>query len=148
MPIPRFEVPSGAINGANTVFTVSVPYLMGSTAVFVNGMLMRADYDDGWLETDPSAGQVTLKVAPLALDVVQIFFLDTSPRSAEEEVTPIYGRVAGEEDLSARMEVEDLTEGMVEDETQLAGSLLDDDLFGVIQDEVQISGQIYVCEES
>lgn len=143
MPIPRFEVPSGAINGANTVYTVSVPYIMGSTAVFLNGMLMRPDYDDGWIETDPAGGQVTLKVAPQVLDVVQIFFLDTSPRNVEEEVTPIRGVVVAEEEIAGRFEEEDLTLGVVEDESVLVGLISEDAWLGVLESEFELHGQLF-----
>ena len=47
MPIPRFEVPVGAVDGANTVYTTSVPYQAGSTAVFLNGLLLRPDLAAG-----------------------------------------------------------------------------------------------------
>jgi hypothetical protein len=143
MPIPRFEVPSGAINGTNMVFTVSVPYLMGSSAVFINGMLMRPDYDDGWIETDPAVGEVTLKVAPLVLDVVQIFFLDTSPRNVEEEVTPIRGVVVAEEEMAGRFEEEDLTLGMVEDESALIGLISEDAWVAVLETEFELRGQLF-----
>jgi len=83
MPLPHFEVPSGAIDGVNRVFTVSQPYRPGTTAVFLNGLLLRADYPDGWDETDPSTGEVTLKEPPrvtkITPDVVQVFYIDLSP---------------------------------------------------------------------
>lgn len=106
MPSPRFEVPSGTIDGVNTVFTVSRPYRAGSTAVFLNGALQERNLDDGWLETDPTAGTVTLKEAPRSVgvcpDVVQVFFIDTSPSLPETEVTKIRGRIRQQRVLRGR----------------------------------------------
>ncbi len=99
MASPRFEVLSGTIDGANTVFTVSIPYKPDSSAVFINGALMRIDLDDGWTESDPAAGEVTLNEAPRVgpsgggdPDVLQMFFLDTSPASLD---TTIVERICG-----------------------------------------------------
>jgi hypothetical protein len=76
MATPHFEVPAGDVDGVNTVFTVAAPYRPGSTALFLNGQLKRADYDDGWTESNPETGEVTLAEAPLTDDVVQVFYLD------------------------------------------------------------------------
>lgn len=87
MPLPHFEVPVGVIDGANVVFNVSQPYKPGTTAVFLNGLLLRADYPDGWTESDPATGEVTLKEPPretkVTPDVVQVFYIDTSPAVLE-----------------------------------------------------------------
>lgn len=107
MPVPRFEVPVGVINGLNTVFTVSRPYLPGTTAVFLNGLLQEKSLDDGWLETDPSGGIVTLKEAPrssgLSPDVVQIFFIDTTPALPETQIFKLRGRLRQSKPLRAIM---------------------------------------------
>lgn len=107
MPVPRFEVPSGAVDGVNTVYTVSVPYQGGSTAVFINGLLMERTLDDGWTETDPGAGTVTLKEAPRSIgacpDVIQVFFLDTSPVLPESVVERLRGRLRLVHSLEARL---------------------------------------------
>lgn len=76
MAVPRFEVPAGAIDGVNTLFTVSTAYQASSTAVYINGQLKDKDNDDGWIETSPLTGLVTLKEAPLTGDTVHIFFID------------------------------------------------------------------------
>jgi hypothetical protein len=57
-------------------------YTPGSTAVFLNGQLKRPSSTgilDGWVETSPILGTVTLDEAPLTDDVVQVFYLDTNP---------------------------------------------------------------------
>lgn len=79
--IPHFEIPTGAIDGMNTVYTVSMAYTPGTVAVFINGQLKRPSgvgILDGWVETDPVLGIVTLDEAPLTNDVVQVFYLDTN----------------------------------------------------------------------
>jgi hypothetical protein len=79
------------------IFVVSMPYGPGTTAVFINGMLMERSLDDGWHETDPDAGIVTLKEAPRGTgngpDVIQIFFIDRSPPLPEAACVKIRGIV-------------------------------------------------------
>lgn len=91
MPLPRFEVVTGTINGVNTTFFTSVPYLAGTLAAFLNGQLKRADLDDGWIETNPSIGAFDYKEPPVTDDVVQAFYLDTSAALPQEEVFGLRG---------------------------------------------------------
>jgi hypothetical protein len=127
MPSPRFEVPSGVIDGVNTVYTVSRPYRPGSTAVFLNGALQERNLDDGWFETDPSAGTVTLKEAPRSIglcpDVLQIFFIDTSPALPETEVTRIKGRVRTTPRLTGRLRDAQALQGRVAAASRLTGRM-------------------------
>lgn len=108
MAIPRWEVASGVIDGVNTVFTVSVAYIPGTTSVHLNGQLKRADLDDGWTESVPASGQITLKNAPKAIgdevDVVQVFYLDTSPDTQEIRVLrSIVGRLSTTGEIHGRL---------------------------------------------
>lgn len=103
MALPHFEVASGPIDGVNQVFTVSVGYAVGSTAVFLNGQLKRVDFADGWVESNPAGGEVTLDQAPLVGDVVQMFFLDMSPALPGEEVTPLFGIIDEIDELSGQL---------------------------------------------
>ena len=94
MPSPRFEVPAGLVNGVNKVFTLSMPYGPGTTAVFLNGLLQERSLDDGWFETDPDAGTITLKEAPRSSgmpDVIQVFFIDRSPQLPEAACVHLKG---------------------------------------------------------
>lgn len=103
MATPRFEVALGVSDGVNLVFfTPTAPYLPGSVAVFLNGQLKRADFMDGWAETNPVTGEVTLLIAPLPAafgnppDVVQIFYLDTATPPAvtpDTEITVLHAVV-------------------------------------------------------
>jgi hypothetical protein len=149
MPSPRFEVLSGAINGVNLVFTASVPYGPGTTAVYLNGQLLNPSLPmPAWLETSPAAGTVTfdpLCHIPRPGDVVQMFFLDTSPRAVEEEVTPLQGRIVVEaEVLGLLLEENALSGAVVDTESVVAGMILDDDLLlGMLQEEAQLQGQLF-----
>lgn len=87
MALPIIEVPSGAVDDSNVIFTTSQPYVAGTLSVFVNGLLFRADWADGWTETDPAAGTVTLKIAPMTGDSVQVYFIPAVGGMAETSVT-------------------------------------------------------------
>lgn len=147
MPAPRFEVPAGAIDGVNTVFTVSVPYKAGTTAVFLNGLLLRADLDDGWTETDPAAGEVTLKEAPRAIgdcpDVVQVFFIDTSPVLPGEVVERLRGRLRLVEALEGRLRQDEALRGSLDAEGALEGRVQPEPaLHGTVESEVVLKGRL------
>ena len=107
----RFEVPSGTIDGINTVYTVSVPYVRDSTAVWLNGILLRRDLDDGWVESNPNTGEITLNEPPLStgpcLDVLQVFFKDTAPPLPETVVEQIFGTISDELEVSGVLSQED-----------------------------------------
>ena len=108
MSQPRFEVAAGAINSVNKTFVVSTPYVPNTTAVFLNGKAYRRDWDDGWFETNPLLGIVTLKEPPIPGDVVQIFFTDAASTGAlEEECIPLHGTIREIEGLrGVQIEVE------------------------------------------
>jgi hypothetical protein len=153
MPEPRFEIPAGAIDGANTIFTVSQPYRPGSTAVFLNGQLKTQALDDGWAETNPATGVVTLNEAPRGSpgcpDVVQIFYIDTSPVLPETVVdTRLVGVIRAVGALEAEIVSTGLLGGVVGDSAVgLQAEVLDvDRLRGVVQDGEALQGEIIgVC---
>lgn len=105
MSQPRLEVPAGAIDGLNTTFTVAFPYAPNTTAVFVNGVLQRKDFTDGWVETSPSTGVVTLNIAPETGDTVQIYYIDGLAPSTEvcEVVNVLFGRIQDRTSLIGRL---------------------------------------------
>jgi hypothetical protein len=150
MPIPRFEVPSGTIDGVNTVFTTVAPYQAGTTAVFLNGVLLRPDLDDGWTETDPAAGTLTLKEAPrdtpICPDVLQVFYLDTSPQLPETVLERLKGRLSLSNDLTGRLSGSEPLSGVVEAPGGLAGSLGGDiPVRGAIEPVVALVGRLESC---
>jgi hypothetical protein len=101
VPSPHFEVPAGAIDGANVVFTTSVAYQAGSTVIFVNGLLRQRTLDDGWIETDSIHGIVTLKIPPIGGDTIQIFFTDTLASPDAVELTALAGAIEDADEVSA-----------------------------------------------
>jgi hypothetical protein len=75
-----FEVPTGALDGVNETFVVAHPYAPGSTAVFLNGLLLHGGSSPEWLESDPVHGVVTLVEAPHSGDVIQIYYYAFLPQ--------------------------------------------------------------------
>lgn len=149
MPLPHFEVPSGVIDGANLVFNVSQAYKPGTTAVFLNGLLLRADYTDGWTESDPGTGEITMKEPPrvtkITPDVVQVFYIDLSPDTLEativcrlegrlEELGSIEGHLVPLEPLRGSMDVSGGLEARLEPETGLRAELEE---YGTIEGQLE-----------
>lgn len=60
----QYDDAIGNINGINTIFYVNFPYQPGSVREFLNGQLISADDDDGFIETDPSSGEIQTKIPP------------------------------------------------------------------------------------
>lgn len=150
MPIPRFEVPSGVIDGVNTVFNVSVPYQPGTTAVYLNGLLQEPSLDDGWTETDPLTGEITLKEAPKSIgdcpDVLQVFFLDTSPQLPESVIDRLKGKLSATGDLKGRLSLVAPLGGAVEPAGALEGALLGSiPLKGLVEPQGALKGRLESC---
>lgn len=146
MPSPRFEVPVGAIDGVNTVFTVSRGYSAGSTAVFVNGLLQERTSPSGWIETDPSAGIVTLKQAPVLGATVQVFFLDTSAALPETQVFKMRGILKASRSMRAAMRPAESIQGRISTGIPLVGRIeTRKDLRGTIGVNRTIRAKIKVC---
>lgn len=108
------------MDGVNVLFTTPTPYQPGSVAVFLNGQLKRADFTDGWLETTPSTGLITLLQAPLPAafgnpdDVVQVFYLDTSEVLPETEVSPMRGMLVASGELFSKLQETQQLVGIIE----------------------------------
>lgn len=70
-----YGVLSGAINGVNKVFTVSLgSYVSGALQVYLNGQLQTQGTGEDWVETSPAAGTFTVDVAPVAGDIITVFY--------------------------------------------------------------------------
>ena len=152
MPTPRFEVLAGAINGANLVFTTSVPYSPGTTALYLNGQLLNPSGPlPAWVETSPATGTITFDPIchiPRVGDVVQMFFLDTvvDDTTVEEvcsfQVTLLDTQAA----LRGLLFDEEIVAGSVVDDSEdLIGMVLDVSLLGLLADETRLRG--HLCEE-
>lgn len=152
MPIPHFEVPTGVVDGVNKTFYTSLPYSPRSTAVFLNGQLKRQDFEDGWVETDPSSGRIDLREAPkisVGPDVVQVFYLDTTTNGDDDSdgTCSIIVTITEEEPLEAvLLDDEGLLYGMVA-ETEVFPSYVQSEagVFGIVAEEEAILGSVEVC---
>lgn len=145
MPTPYWEVPSGVVNNANTLFTVSRAYKPGSTAVFVNGQLLPKT----WTESSPGEGEVTLdgppEVGASGPDTLQVFYLDTTPLLPGFFVERLQGTV-----VPAATLVGDLAQvilvGVVDETWLLTGSVTPAAVLGGTLEPVQeLFGEIGVC---
>lgn len=146
----KFEVASGVIDGVNTVFSVSAPYVPLSVNVFLNGQLKRKDFADGWVETNPATGVITLGEPPIDGDVVQVFFVDGSPNQPSDvvEVCPLVGTLVEVEVLAGSLVPTQELAGVIVDEAGLAGSLVPvQEMAGVLNELGELHGVIAeVCE--
>lgn len=70
---PVIQPAIGAINGTNKNFSVTADYRPGTVRVWINGMLMRQDLVDGWVETGPKTFR--MNEAPETGDVVMVYFV-------------------------------------------------------------------------
>ena len=154
MPMPRFEVPVGAIDGSNRVFKVSVSYLPGRTAVWLNGIKVRKDLEDGWIESNPGIGEVTLNEAPRPQftpdgscpDVLEIFFIDTSPVLPESVIERLKGRFQAASDLSGRLFGSGLLQAALDETGGLSGRLASTPIRGRIEGPDRLYGRVsMVC---
>lgn len=53
----HLEKPAGAIDGSNQNFTTASDYQSGTLKLWINGVLVRADDDDGFTETGANSFQ-------------------------------------------------------------------------------------------
>lgn len=119
--IPHFETAIGVVDGINTIFFTSLPYLPGTTAVFLNGLLLEPTLVDGWLEIAPGLGQFQMKEPPRTTDVVRVYYLDQMDIIVVQEVCEITGILEEEEPMLGVLEEEESVEGAVEEFEELEG---------------------------
>ncbi len=133
------------------MYTVSTGYKPGSVAVFLNGQLKRIDLDDGWTETAPGAGIVTLAEAPRSAgvcpDVLQIFFLDTSPPAPEQSVERIKGKLSTTQDVRGVLRDPVRARAQLKTTEPIRGELIDRSIFkGNVQTFPPVNGRLRSCD--
>jgi hypothetical protein len=78
----HIEIPSGSVNGTNTVFYVSLPYVAGSVRIWVGGMLLQhQDTTEGIIESDPATGEIEFYTAPTGgsqPDVLHVRYIEAA----------------------------------------------------------------------
>ena len=133
MPTGHWETPTGAVDGVNLIHFVSKPYVPGSVAVSVD-IPLRADYDDGWIESNPLTGEVTMKEAPNPGETIRIWYLDFTTDVVE--TTPISGTlvVSPAELEGILVDSTIMISGMVVTTALLAGNISIVGINGVIED--------------
>jgi len=72
MSFVKLEAAIGVINGSNKEFSTSMGYAPGSLEVYVNGLILRRQDDDGWTETGDFTYE--LKEAPQLGDTVSHYY--------------------------------------------------------------------------
>lgn len=70
---PTIEELSGVVNGINRIYSTSLAYKSDSIRVWINGELMRADLDNGWVEL--GSNQIELNEAPLVGTTLNAWYL-------------------------------------------------------------------------
>lgn len=75
MSDPRFEEPSGTVDGVNTTFSLVAPYVAGTLAPLLNGLVLNSTE---FIETSPIAGTYDYATAPRVGDAVAAFYLAAS----------------------------------------------------------------------
>jgi hypothetical protein len=154
MGLPHFEQLGGIVDGVNTVFTTSVPYTAGTVAVLVRGLARIRTNDDGWVETDPATGVITLKEPPEGggtapddeTDTVQAFYLDQTTGPLIVTVTPLSGVIGVVDVLAGTLETIAALSGLTGVLIALQGELVTPtELDGVIDEVQQLTGTLEVC---
>lgn len=114
MALPRFETLVGAIDGVNVTYLTSVPYRATTVAVFLNGQLKVRTFTDGFAETSPGGGVITMNEAPRTGDVVQAYYWDTAPDTVERAICPLKGSIGVKDTLVARQRSKDGLHGKLD----------------------------------
>lgn len=70
------EVPTGIIDGVNSIFYTAFPYQSDTLKVWHNGHLFRRDDEDGFVETNPVTGVFTMKESPFEGDTIIVRYME------------------------------------------------------------------------
>lgn len=106
--------------------------------------------DDGWYETNPDGGIVTLKEAPrssgMCPDVIQIFFLDRSAPLPETQVYKMRGIIKPSRSMKGRFSTAQPIVGRLVEPQPLVGKIVArKDLRASITSKQTIRAKIRVC---
>ena len=145
MPIPyhaRFVVMVGQRDGVNLVFNTpgNEAFVPESNVVFVRNIPRVKTNDDGWADTDPTQGIVTLKEAPEKDDSVMMLY---AASDAAAEVTTMSGTIDARDDLAGSLIETDVLVGTIAQAETLSGTLeAQTDLSGVVREIDNIYGTL------
>lgn len=144
---PVFTVAVGAIDGVNVFFFTPTPYTPGTLAVFLNGVLLRKDYDNGWIDINPVTGAFETKEAPRTADTLQVFYLDTSSSTATStEVTKITASIKSKDEVvGAFKTISSVSASLKEKETLSAAVKEISGIQATIKDVDRITATVKEC---
>jgi len=74
MGVSRIVLAQGLVDGSNRTFATGEPYVAGSVALIVNGLVFNQLTLGTFTELSPDAGTVLLAVAPTIGSVVQLLY--------------------------------------------------------------------------
>lgn len=133
----RLDQLAGDRDGSNTVFVTpgGLAYVDGGNVVFVRGLPRVQGNDDGWTNTDPQNGVVTLNEAPLQDDEVQMLYAVATG----DDVSPLTGSIDAIDDIAGSIEEVALA-GSIEESAELAGALEAVALTGAIEESGELAG--------
>jgi len=144
----KIEEAIGTIDGINTTFNVSQPYVANSVSVYINGLLVKETDLDGWIESNPALGEITLSEAPLVGDKVQVFYTffegSGSSLNVVEQIIDLTGQINNETLLIGSFKKEPELKGDI-DAKNLLNCKLDlseKELKGIIDSGAVIVGEI------
>jgi len=111
---------------------------------------MERNLDDGWFETDPSAGSVTLKEAPRSIgkcpDAIQIFFLDTAAALPETQIFRLKGYIRRSPVLRGELRSVQQMRGVIDSSRKISGKVdLRKRLRGTVTETSRIRARIRIC---
>lgn len=110
MANPVLEDAIGVVDGVNQYFSTSMDYTPGTLQVWINGILVRPQDADGFIETGSNTFQ--MKEVPMVGDLLRVFYIDTAPAIGAEV-----------EELHARLETTTEFTGVLEVAQELHGIL-------------------------
>lgn len=70
------SIPTGAVNGSNTAYTCTSPYMVNTLEVFINGLKQIRNTD--YTETGPSTGDFSMTTAPATGDIIRVNYMNGS----------------------------------------------------------------------
>lgn len=142
----KIVVPTGAIDGVNTTFTVPEPYTAGTAGVFLNGLLQKRDLEDGYTE-QALVGAIEMNEPPRVGDVVLIMYTITTPDPSLTSETHLHGYLSDASILVSTLVIDDDVIAVLDGDITFTGRLdSDETISGVIADDEELLiGQIGVC---
>lgn len=123
MSTPFFENPSGVIDGINTVFTLTHVYIVGSTAVFLNGLLLNKELENGWEETSPSSRIITMNIAPEIDDILTVYYLYSNPAEDTSRNISVIGILVASDVIAGNISKSPSLIGSISSPSEIIGIL-------------------------